>query len=125
MTGGGLRLRTRDLAKIGQMLIDGGVWDEQQVVSDDWVSKATQPSVRANQMQQYGYQFWRRDWASECDPVSASYMSGNGGNNIVLLPDMDAVIILTRQHYGQRGMHQQSIRLIENYLLPAVIDCSI
>ena len=52
--------------------------------------------------------------------MQAAYMSGNGGNNILLLPELNAVIVLTRQHYGQRGMHQQSIRLLENYVLASV-----
>ena len=120
MTGGGLRLRTRDLAKVGQMLIDEGIWEEIQVVPASWVNKATSPSVRANESQQYGYQFWQRNWKTSCGEMPASYMSGNGGNNILLLPDLDAIVVLTRQHYGQRGMHQQSTRLIENYLLPAL-----
>lgn len=123
MTGGGLRLRTRDLAKIGQMLINEGMWEEQQVIARNWVVKATAPSVRANEQQQYGYQFWKRDWKTSCSSTPASYMSGNGGNNVVLIPELEAVIVLTRQHYGQRGMHQQSTRLIEEYVLPALVKC--
>ena len=120
MTGGGLRLRSRDLAKIGQMLIQDGNWAGQQVVPAEWVEKATSPLVRANSEQEYGYQFWRRAWKTECGAMPASYMSGNGGNNVVLLPELNAVVVLTRQHYGQRGMHQQSNRLLENYVLPAL-----
>ena len=37
-----------------------------------------------------------------------------------VIPELDAVIVLTRQPYGQRGMHQQSIRLMENYVLASM-----
>ena len=121
MTGGGLRLTARDLAKIGLMLENDGVWEGKQVISASWVKAATTPSLTANPQQDYGYQFWQRTWETGCGPVKASYMSGNGGNNVVIMPELDAVIVLTRQHYGQRGMHQQSTRLLENYVL-ATID---
>lgn len=122
MTGGGLRLRALDLAKIGQMVLEGGEWSGRRVLSTDWITAATTPSVIANSEQGYGYQFWQRAWKSSCGPMKASYMSGNGGNNVLILPELDAVVVLTRQHYGQRGMHQQSIRLIENYVL-AGMEC--
>ena len=123
MSGGGLRLHARDLAKIGLMLLNEGTWQGKQVIPPDWVEKATTPSVTANESQNYGYQFWERTWKTSCGPMKAAYMSGNGGNNVILLPELDAVIVLTRQHYGQRGMHQQSNRLVENYVL-AAMECS-
>ncbi len=120
MTGGGLRLRARDLAKIGQMVLNDGVWGDTQVIPASWVQKATSPIVVANPFQNYGYQFWRRAWVTGCGPQEAPYMSGNGGNNVLVLPELDAVVVLTRQNYGRNGMHQQSTRLTENYVLRAL-----
>lgn len=122
MSGGGLRLHARDLAKIGMMVLDEGRWQGKQVIPASWIKKATTPSVNAGATQDYGYQFWQRTWKTSCGPMKASYMSGNGGNNVILLPEFDAVIVLTRQNYGQRGMHQQSNRLVENYVL-ASMEC--
>ncbi|MEM8485034.1 MAG: serine hydrolase [Bacteroidota bacterium] len=120
MTGGGLRLRARDLAKIGLMVLNDGVWGNTQVIPASWVQKATSPIVVANPFQKYGYQFWRRAWQTDCGPQEAPYMSGNGGNNVLMLPELDAVVVLTRQNYGRNGMHQQSTRLTENYALRAL-----
>ncbi len=117
MTGGGLRLRSRDLAKIGLMLINGGQWNDRQVVPASWIAEATSPKVQAREGVGYGYQFWQHTWQTPCGPMPASYMSGNGGNKILLFPELDALIVVTRQHYGQRGMHEQTDRLIENYIL--------
>ncbi len=120
MTGGGLRLQARDLAKLGMLVLHEGKWGGQQVLPASWIQAATSSHVRANENQTYGYQFWRRAWKTSCGAIDAPYMSGNGGNAIVILPELDAVVAVTRQHYGQRGMHQQTIRIIENYVLQTI-----
>ena len=56
---GGLNLRTRDYARFGQMFLDGGRWNGQQIVPEDWVTASTTPSAptAAGELQ-YGYQWW-------------------------------------------------------------------
>ena len=49
-------------------------------------------------------------------------MAGNGGNAIVMLRDLRAAIVVTRTNYNTRGMHQQTIDLLERYVLP-VFPC--
>ena len=120
MTGGGLRLRSRDLAKIAWMLVDGGRSGEHVIVPAEWVGAATTPHVRANPEQNYGYLFWQRTYKSQCGAISGWYMSGNGGNAIVVLKDRGAAIVISRTNYNTRGMHQQTVDLLEQYLLPAL-----
>ena len=67
----------------------------------------------------YGYLFWHRDYASRCGKTSGWFMSGNGGNAVVVLPELGAVVVVTRENYNTRGMHQQTTRLIEEHVLPA------
>ena len=56
---GGLNLRTRDYARFGQMFLDGGRWNGQQIVPEDWVVASTTPSApTAPGKLQYGYQWW-------------------------------------------------------------------
>ncbi|WP_421701632.1 serine hydrolase domain-containing protein [Aliiroseovarius sp.] len=56
---GGLNLRTRDYARFGQMFLDGGRWNGQQIVPEDWVTASTTPSApTAPGKLQYGYQWW-------------------------------------------------------------------
>jgi hypothetical protein len=43
-------------------------------------------------------------------------MSGNGGNAIVMVPDLHAVVVVTRVNYNSKGMHQQTIQLLEDYV---------
>ena len=56
---GGLNLRTRDYARFGQMIAQGGQWQGQQIVPADWINAATVPSARTSPDQYgYGYQWW-------------------------------------------------------------------
>lgn len=119
-TGGGLRLRSRDLLKIGQLVLDGGKWHGAQVVPEAWVELILQPIHRVDEQQSYGYLFWMRDYTTSCGAFSAWYMSGNGGNVVAGIPELDMVVVVTRTHYGERGMHQQTAELIEKHLLEAL-----
>lgn len=121
-TGGGLRLKSRDLIKLGELIQADGRWEGSEVVPADWLEKILTAVHRVDEQQSYGYLFWHRNYATPCGPRSAWYMSGNGGNVVATLEEEDLVIVVTRRHYGQRGMHQQTTQLIEEYVL-ADLNC--
>ena len=56
--GGGLRLRPRDMAKIGQLVLAGGRWNDHQIVSKAWIETSTAPKIEATDNQSYGYLWW-------------------------------------------------------------------
>jgi CubicO group peptidase (beta-lactamase class C family) len=120
MTGGGLRLRSRDLAKIAWMLVNDGRWAGRSVVPADWVRAATTAHRKANAEQDYGYLFWQRTYATKCGALSGWYMSGNGGNAVLMLKDLGAAVVISRKNYNTHGMHQQTVNLLEQYVLPAL-----
>jgi CubicO group peptidase (beta-lactamase class C family) len=120
MTGGGLRLRSRDLAKLAWMLVEDGRWAGRRIVPASWVRMAMTAHRQANPEQEYGYLFWQRNYATRCGAVSGWYMAGNGGNAILVLKDLGAAIVVTRQNYNTHGMHQQTVDLLERYVLPAL-----
>lgn len=120
MTGGGLRLEAADIAKLGTTVLNKGKWGSRQILSPSWIDEMASVKVNANPDQNYGYQFWRRGWQTSCGVVDASYMAGNGGNAVVILPELGAVVVVTRQHYNRRGQHQQTIRLIEDFVLKSL-----
>jgi len=47
-------------------------------------------------------------------------MSGNGGNKVVVIPDLDMAAVITSTNYNSRGMHEQTEKILNDYLLPAV-----
>lgn len=118
MTGGGLRLRTRDLAALGRMVLAQGAWNGQQVVPAAFVRAALTAHRDALDGQRYGYLFWSRSYQTPCGTTPGWLMSGNGGNAIVIFAELDAVVVVTRTHYRSKGMHQQTARLIEEQILP-------
>jgi CubicO group peptidase (beta-lactamase class C family) len=120
MTGGGLRLRSRDLAKIAAMMVDGGRWRGKQIVPKTWIDSALSVHRKAYPDANYGYLFWQRDYATPCGRRSGWNMAGNGGNTVVLLRDLRTAIVVTRTNYNSRGMHQQTTDLLERYVLPAL-----
>jgi len=123
MTGGGLGLRSRDLAKLGLLVSSGGRWSERQIIPADWISQMLTVSRRVDAEQSYGFLYWQREYRSPCGPLIGWYMSGNGGNVVVHVPGQALVAVVTRRHYNQRGMHQQTARLLEDHVL-AALTCS-
>lgn len=120
MTGGGLRLRSRDLAKLALLVHRHGMWDGQVVVPATFIDQALTVQRHAYPGQDYGYLFWRRAYKTRCGESEGWYMAGNGGNAILSFRDLDAVVVVTRTNFNQRGMHQQTQALLEDYILPAI-----
>ncbi len=113
--GGGLELRSRDLLKLGQLYLNGGRWDGKQVVSEQWVKASTTSHVEVDETTKYGYLWWLKNFKGH----PAAYMSGNGGNKVAVIPDLDMVVVITSTNYNTRGMHEQTDRLLADYVLPA------
>jgi len=119
-TGGGTRLRSRDLAKLGLLNLDGGRWHGRQVIPEKWVETSTAAHVQASDTDTYGYLWWRRDFEAKGKKYPAFYMSGNGGNKVVVVPSAKLVAVITSTNYNTRGMHQQTDKLLTDYILAAL-----
>ena len=116
--GGGLRLRSRDLLKLAQLYLNQGLWNGKQVVSEKWVKASTTPHVRIDDDTRYGYLWWLKDFKAGARSYSAYYMSGNGGNKVAVFPALDMAVVITSTNYNTRGMHEQTDRLLTDYILP-------
>lgn len=118
--GYGLALRTEDIAKIGQLYLQQGRWDNQQILPASWVEAATMKQVDNDQApsagspdwrQGYGFQFWRcRHGGYRGD--------GKDGQFCIVLPDHDVVIAIT----AKTGGMQRQLDLVWQHLLPAFGD---
>jgi CubicO group peptidase (beta-lactamase class C family) len=119
----GLKIQSEDMAKVGQMLLQKGKWNGKQIVPQFWVEEATSFKINSsdpgngapkefNDWQQgYGYQFWRcRNNAFRAD--------GLGGQFIIVLPEKDAVVVLTAAATNT----QEELNLVWDHLLPAMKD---
>ncbi len=120
-TGGGLRLRSRDLARLAQLYADGGTAQGRRLVSAGWVTDSTRPHARIDDHTEYGYLWWLRRFKVGGRDVPTFYMSGNGGNKVLVAPGLDLVAVLTSTNYGTKGMHEQTDRLLQDYVLAAAL----
>ena len=120
-SGGQLSLRARDFTAIGRMILNRGVDGAgNRIVSRAWLNEMFQPVRRATPADAYGYLWWIRNYRTANRTYTAFYMSGNGGNKVVLLPEIDAVVVILSTFYNQRTMHQQTNDIIEQHVLPAL-----
>ena len=119
-TGGGLRLTSLDLVKVGQLYLNGGTWQGQRIVDEAWVKASTTPHAQIDDVTEYGYLWWLKSFKSGGKEYPAFWMSGNGGNKVCVFPGLDMVVVLTSTNYGTRGMHEQTEKLLTDYVLASV-----
>jgi len=124
-TGGGLELTSRDLWKLGQLYLDGGVCANRQVIPASWVADSVRPRVTTPEGLGYGYLWWLPALTPALPgaaPVPCWLMSGNGGNKVCVAPGLGLVAVLTATSYNTAGMHQRTERLLTEYILPAAVS---
>jgi len=119
-TGGGLRMNSRDLLKIAELYRAGGEWHGKRIVDEAWVKASTRPHARIDDETEYGYLWWLKTFKARDKSYPAFFMSGNGGNKIVVFPGLDMSVVLTSTNFNTKGMHQQTEQLLTDYILRAV-----
>ncbi|HEX7252637.1 MAG TPA: serine hydrolase [Thermoanaerobaculia bacterium] len=120
-TGGGLRLRSRDFLKLGELSLEKGVWNSRRVLSQTWIEASTRPHVRVDDQTEYGYLWWLKRFGGAGGKSFAAYcMLGNGGNKVAVFPELDLVAVITSNNYNTKGMHEQTDRLLSEYVLAAL-----
>jgi CubicO group peptidase (beta-lactamase class C family) len=118
----GLYLRPRDMAKFGQMYMDGGVWRGSRIVSEDWVSESTAEWIPFSGPELpystgYGYQWWLGTFPS--GPTDAFIAAGWGGQLIFALPETNMIVALTGGDY-ETNDYEVPFSLVNDVILPAV-----
>jgi CubicO group peptidase (beta-lactamase class C family) len=100
--GGGLRLRPRDMAKIGQLVLAGGRWNDRQVVSKAWIDASMTPRLEATTGSGgffYGYLWWLGRSLLNGHEVHWAGALGRGGQSIRVVPELDLVVVVTAGYY--------------------------
>jgi CubicO group peptidase (beta-lactamase class C family) len=97
--GGGLRLRPRDMAKIGQLVLAGGRWNDRQIVSKAWIEASTATKLKASDSQSYGYLWWLGRSRIDGRLIQWVAAQGRGGQSIRIVPELDLVVAVTAGYY--------------------------
>jgi CubicO group peptidase (beta-lactamase class C family) len=123
MAGGGLRLRPRDLAKIGQLVLAHGVWNGQQIVPAAWIEQSTAPRLNAYSMYFYGYQWWLGRSLLDGRQVDWIAGRGYGGQRLIIVPSEDVVMVVMAGHYDSSPLQEiAAVNLLNRNVLPAILN---
>lgn len=134
--GGGAFLRPRDLLKVGQLYLDGGVWNGRRIVAREWVTRSTAPHVEINEAttglseEEFGnyYGHGRDGYAWHLGElrvgdrvVKTCAASGNGGQVLLVVPEYDLVVVFTGGNYRQGGIWGRwGEEFVGRAILPAI-----
>ena len=106
------------MAKIGQLILQRGQWQGQQLVSEGWIEQSTQYLSQYDAERHYGYLWWlRRARLMTEGGVPFIAAEGNGGQYIFIVPSYDLVVVFTGRNYDR----DQSVpfRVLDSVILPA------
>jgi CubicO group peptidase (beta-lactamase class C family) len=134
--GGGAWLRPRDLLKIGQMYLDGGRWRGVLIVPESWVQESTAPRVRITPEttgltpEQFGEFYgegtdgyaWHLGQVRSGERTFASYAaSGNGGQILLVVPELQLAVVFTGGNYRQGGIWSRWVdEIVGGDIIPAL-----
>jgi CubicO group peptidase (beta-lactamase class C family) len=110
---GETKLPARDLAKFGYLYLNGGRWNDTQVVPADYLRASTQPYSHPGRSDGYGYQWW----TTRVDLHDSFVASGFGGQRIQVVPDLDLVVVITADAAQERFDAEY---LVGQTIIPAV-----
>ncbi|MBO0948401.1 serine hydrolase domain-containing protein [Fibrella forsythiae] len=121
---GGVRMNALDFAKYGQLYKNGGRWNGRQLLPRAWVDKTftRHKAIPGRPNEYYGYLFWNKIYRVNGKDYETYYATGNGGNKIFVFKDQPWVIVITATAYGTAYAHPQIDRMMEQYILPALLQ---
>ncbi|MEM8963544.1 MAG: serine hydrolase [Acidobacteriota bacterium] len=117
---GNLFLTGRGLNRIGEMVLNDGMFNGQQVVSAEWLEESLKPRVDISDEDpfatDYGYYWYRQTYPVGDRTVEVFFASGNGGNKIYVMPDLDMVVSIQSRAYGQGRGQRRSESILKAIL---------
>ncbi|WP_299215859.1 serine hydrolase [uncultured Aquimarina sp.] len=120
---GDFYLRPIDFTKFGLLVLNKGVWNNQQIISSEWVSTSTQPYIKGSwpKNSDYGY-LWRllkRNVGGKQMKTIEAW--GNGGQFLIIIPEIEMTITFTGGNYNLfPEMEEKPLSLLNEFILPAV-----
>lgn len=115
--GGGLSATTEDNLRLGQLYLNGGVWQGERILSDEWVKAATTKQIDndnekpADNRVGYGYQMWM------CQPPGVYRFDGAKGQFAIVVPYLDMVIAINQM--SEHPVTQETLNVTWQYLTEA------
>jgi len=103
-TGGGVRMLPRDLLKLGQAYLDGGVWEGRRIVDSSWVRRSTTAQFQTGPQTADGYAWHLNTFESGEHRYQEYEANGNGGQFLIVVPELELAVVIFAGNYGQYGI---------------------
>jgi CubicO group peptidase (beta-lactamase class C family) len=119
-SGGGMRIRPRDLLKFGQLYLDDGLWQGVRLVPASWVKTSTAHVISRPDSSDDGYGWHRHVIAAGGRSFQTYSAGGNGGQFLMVVPELRLTIAITAGNYGQFDVWKK----IREQLVPAIMEAA-
>lgn len=118
--GGGVRLTSRDFMKLGQLMLNDGMWGNQRVLPAGWARQASSSRVTIDSGRKYGYLWWVEEYPYKGRTVRAYAALGNGGQVTIVIEELDLVVTINGGSYNDRAAFLFQNEYMRHHVLPAV-----
>lgn len=117
----GLYLRSRDLAKLGQLYLNQGLWNGQRIFSKQWAKDSLKPKGKfwANKTIEYGHNWWFPLITKDGEKLEIAGMRGSGGQEMFIIPKLQLTVVITSGAYINQD-EDYPFKLIVDYILPSL-----
>ncbi len=113
----GSSFRSRDMLKMGMLVLDKGKWQGQQLIPTAFVERATSPIKHSYGRSWYGYFWWVEDIEVDGTTYHCQEGRGAGGQFIFMFPELDLIAVVTAHNQGMGSM----LRTLPQKLIPAFV----
>jgi CubicO group peptidase (beta-lactamase class C family) len=117
--GGGVWVLPRDFMKLGQLMLQGGTWQGRRILDASFAESAQSPLHDLRGIK-YGYLWWSIEYPYKSRTLRAYFAGGNGGQLVMVVPELDLVIATFGGNYADRVSFRLQQEFVPNYILPAV-----
>lgn len=116
---GDVYITPRDMAKIGYLYLKKGIWKDTRIISEEWINNSVQNHITppVNWAYGYGYLWWLKRYYSVEHIYNSINAEGWGGQQIILIPSEDMVVVFTGANYVSNTPNDE---IMSSYILPAV-----
>ncbi len=115
-----LYMTPRDMAKIGQLVLNKGKWNNTQIVSENWLSESIKPWTQLSGID-YGFLWWNIKFQINDQIYTSITATGNGGQYIFIVPGLDLVAVFTGGAYNS-DEDKLPFAIMNDIILPTFID---
>ncbi len=96
-----LYMSPRNLAKIGQLVLNKGQWNNKQIVSEKWIENMTTPHTKITNLD-YGFMWWNIPFLVQEQWIKGQVATGNGGQYVMVFPEQNMVAVFTGSAYNSQ-----------------------